>query len=346
MDNSKKNILCIVGSRNQTSQLHQISEYLSEDYNVHYTQIFGEGFFFKLIAEAGFFDNTVLGRDSSFTKISQEYIREHNLQYDYRGMTKGIKYDLALLSTDLIVPKSFSKIKTIWVQEGMIDPINNFAKFVKKVGMPTYSTANTSLNGTSNLADIYCAMSHGYKNYFQQYGTHKDKILVTGVPNFDNIELLKKTPYIESGFVLVATSDIRELGGNDDRNFLIQKCIEIAKGKKIIFKPHPNENLDRIKSEIYALIPHATIITEPIIDTLIANCDTLITQYSSCVYIGLTLGKKVYSYFPIDELEAKKPIQNGGQSAKTISNIAREFIEFKGNKNEFIYQSDLVKNLV
>lgn len=346
MANTKKNILCVVGSRNQTSQLHQISKYLNEEYNVYYTQIFGEGFFYKLIAEAGLFDNTVLGRDSSFTKISQEYIRDNNLQYDYRGKTKDIQYDLAILSTDLIVPKSFKKIKTIWVQEGMIDPINNFAKLVKRLKLPTYTTANTSLNGTSNQADVYCAMSYGYKDYFHQLGTQKNKILVTGVPNFDNIETLKKETYPESGFVLVATSDIRELGGNDDRSFLIKKCIEIAKGKKIIFKPHPNENLERIQSEIYALIPNATIITEPIIDTLIANCDTLVTQYSSCVYIGLTLGKKVYSYFSIEELEAKKPIQNGGQSAQIIANIAKEFIEFEGKKEDFLSQSMSVKSFL
>jgi hypothetical protein len=343
MDKNKKNILCVVGSRNQTSQLHQISEYLKEDYNVFYTQIFGESYFYKLVAEAGFLDNTVLGRDSSFTKSSQEYIREHNLDYDYRGMSKGIQYDLAMLSTDLIVPSSFKKIKTIWVQEGMIDPINNFAKLVKRLKLPTYTTANTSLNGTSNLADIYCAMSPGYKNYFSELGTSKEKILVTGVPNFDDIDALKNTSYHESGFVLVATSDIRELGGNDDRHFLINKCIDIAKGKKIIFKPHPNENLERVKSEIYSLIPDATIITEPIIDQLIANCDTLVTQLSSCVYIGLILGKKVYSYFPMDDLESKKPIQNGGTSAKLISEIAQEFLEFNGNKSEFLKQSSLAK---
>lgn len=343
MDKNKKNVLCLVGSRNQTSQLHQISQFLNDDYNVFYSQIFGEGYFYKLVAEAGFLDNTVLGRDSSFTKSSQEYIREHNLEYDYRGISKDIKYDLALLSTDLIVPKSFKKIKTIWVQEGMIDPINNFAIFVKKLNLPTYTTANTSLNGTSNLADIFCAMSIGYKNYFSEYGTNPNKILVTGVPNFDNIEALKKSSYHESGYVLVATSDIRELGGNDDRYFFINKCIEIAKGKKIIFKPHPNENIERVKNEIYSQIPDATIITEPIIDELIANCDTLVTQYSSCVYIGLILGKKIYSFFPMNDLEAKKPIQNGGESAKLISEIARDFLEFKGDKSAFLAQSELAK---
>jgi len=340
---TKKNILCLGGSRNQTSQLHQIAQYLEADYNIFYSQVFGEGFLFKAAAEIGFFDNTVLGRDSSFTKASQQYIKAHNLNYDYRGQSKGIKYDLALLSTDMIVPKSFKNIKTVWIQEGMIDPITSFGRLVKKLGLPAYATASTALNGTSNKADLYFAMSRGYKNYFKAYGTESSKILVTGVPNFDNIHSLMNTSYNERGFVLVATSDIRELGGNDDRIFLIKEAIRIANGRKLIFKPHPNESIERVISEIKSVHPNPCIITEPIIDILIAHCDVLITQYSSCVYQGLVLGKKVYSYFPIEELEIKKPIQNGGKSGKIISGIVSEFMEYTGDKNDFIKTSQSVK---
>jgi len=343
MSNSKKNILCVVGSLNQTTQLHSISKHLEKDFNIYFTQIFGEGFFYKIVAESGILDNTVLGRDSSFTKSSQEYIRSQKLNYDYRGQSKNVKYDLALLSTDLIVPSSFQKIKTAWVQEGMIDPVNRLTKLINKLNLPAYATANTALNGTTNTADIYFSMSEGYKNYFNQYGTNRDKILVTGVPNFDNISALNLTTYKESNYVLVATSDIRELGGNEDRSDFIRKCIDIAKGRKIIFKPHPNENLDRVKAEINALIPQAEIITEPIIDTLIAHCDTLVTQYSSCVYVGLVLGKNIYSYFPIEELEAKKPIQNNGTSSEIIAGIVKEFAEFEGKKEGFIHQSSIAK---
>lgn len=339
----KKNILCLGGSRNQTSQLHHIARHLETDYDVYYSQIFGEGFFYKAAAEIGFFDNTVLGRDSSFTKASMEYIRKHNLNYDYRGQSKGIKYDLALLSTDMIVPKSFKNIKTVWIQEGMIDPITNFGRLVNRLGLPAYTTASTALNGTSNIADLYFAMSYGYKKYFTTYGTDSSKIMVTGIPNFDNINSLLETTYPEKGFVLVATSDIRELGGNDDRIYLIKEAIKIANGRKVIFKPHPNENIQRVVSEIKSVLPEATIITEPIIDTLIAHCEILITQYSSCVYQGMVLGKKVYSYFPIEELESKKPIQNNGKSAEVISEIVRDFLEYNGEKSEFAKTSPKVK---
>lgn len=342
----KKNIICLCGSLNQTKQLHKITEFLKDDYNIFFTQVFGEGLFYKALAESGVLDNTVMGKSSSFTKASREYINLHNLNYDYRAQSKGIKYDLALLSTDLIVPKKVKRLKTIWIQEGMIDPLRLTSIMTKKLRLPGYTTGDTSLNGTSNIADIYCSMSPGYKEYFSEWGTEKGKILVTGVPNFDDINAFKLQPYPERDFVLIATSDIRELAGNDDRIYFFQRCREIANGRKVIYKPHPNENLERVKKEVELIIPNVQIITEPILDTLIAHCDTLITQYSSSVYVGLVMGKTVYSYFPIEELESKKPIQNGGKSAELIASIAREYIEYQGAKENFVRESSLVSKFL
>lgn len=343
---NKKNIICLCGSLNQTVQLHKISEYLKDEYDIYFTQVFGEGLFYKVIAESGILDNTVMGKSSSFTKVSREYITNHGLNYDYRAKSKGIKYDLALISTDLIVPRNVKRLKTIWVQEGMIDPLRVSSRLTKKFKLPEYTTGDTSLNGTSNKADIYCAMSYGYKDYFAKWGTDQNKILVTGVPNFDDIVSFNQRPYKENGFVLIATSDIRELAGNDDRIYFFKKCRDIANGRKVIYKPHPNEIQDRVITEMRLIIPDAEIITEPILDTLIAHCDTLITQYSSSVYVGLVLGKTVYSYFPIEELESKKPIQNGGSSARIIADIAREYMKFDGTKDEFIQTSEYVKKFL
>jgi hypothetical protein len=342
----RKKIICLVGSLNQTKQLHLISNYLKDDYDIYFTQLFGDGMFLKMVAESGIVDNTVFGRNSSFTLNSRDYIESNNLNYDYRANSRGINYDLALLSTDMIVPKEFRKIKTIWVQEGMIDKLGSMSRLVKKVGLPEFFTGDTSLNGTSNRADIYCSMSFGYKDYFSQWGTKKEKILVTGVPNFDNIDEFKNDSYHESGFILIATSDIRELGGNENRTDFFEKCVKIANGRKVIYKPHPNESRERVTKELMQVIPNAEIIYKPILDTLIAHCDTLITQWSSSVYVGLVLGKTVYSYFPMEELEAKKPIQNGGKSAEIIANIAREFITYEGEKSDFIAQSTFAKSLL
>lgn len=51
---NRKNILCIVGSRNQTTQLHEIAKFLEDDYNVYYSQLFGEGILYRAAAEIGF----------------------------------------------------------------------------------------------------------------------------------------------------------------------------------------------------------------------------------------------------------------------------------------------------
>ena len=59
---------------------------------------------------------------------------------------------------------------------------------------------------------------------------------------------------------------------------------------------------------------------------MIANCDVLITRYSSTVYVGLALGKEVYSDFDIAELRTLIPIQNGA-AAKNIAAVCRDILE-------------------
>ena len=344
MSQNKKNILCIVGSLNQTTQLHDIARFLDKEYDIYYSLLYGDGLAYKFVAESGFFDNTVLGKNSSFTLKSKQYIKDNGLIYDYRGASKGIEYDMAVLSTDLVVPRSFLAKKTVWVQEGMIDPLTSLAKMVKKLKLPTFLPGNTSLNGTSNKADIYFAASKGYKQYFNALGTESNKILTTGVPNFDNIIEMQNLQFDYREYVLVATSDIRDLGGNEDRVHFIQECVKIADGRQLIFKLHPNENFEKSSREIRENTPADTMIFNTgSIDPMIAHCHTLITQYSSTVYLGMILGKKIYSYFPIEELKANVPIQNGGKSAEIISEIIRDFMEYEGNKKDFLAQYEPAK---
>ena len=59
---------------------------------------------------------------------------------------------------------------------------------------------------------------------------------------------------------------------------------------------------------------------------MIANCDVLITKFSTLVYTGIALGKEVYSDFPIHELKKLLPIQNGGTSASTIARVCENLL--------------------
>jgi hypothetical protein len=71
---------------------------------------------------------------------------------------------------------------------------------------------------------------------------------------------------------------------------------------------------------------------------MIANCEELITQYSTVVYTGIALGKKVHSFFDLTDLLEKMPVQNGGESAQRIAKICETYLEFTGSKEAFLNQ--------
>ena len=68
---------------------------------------------------------------------------------------------------------------------------------------------------------------------------------------------------------------------------------------------------------------------------MIANCDVLLTEWSSTAFVGLALDKVVHSNFPREELERLRPIQNGGTSGERIAAVVREVhAELRGIKRE------------
>ena len=115
----KKKILFVGGSINQTSMLHKISTYLSDDYDCYFTGFYADGFYNYLV-QKGFLNFTVIGL--KHIERTQKYAQEHNLKLDYRGLNDD--YDLVFLSSDLIVPKNLYNKRVIHVQEGMTDPEN------------------------------------------------------------------------------------------------------------------------------------------------------------------------------------------------------------------------------
>jgi hypothetical protein len=329
-----KKILFTVGSLNQVTQMHAIAAHLPE-YDCYFSQFYSDNPIVSLAVKAGVTDGTILG--GQFRKRTEEYLAFHRLKNDYAQTVYNNYYDLSVVCSDLLVPKSIRATKSIWVQEGMTDPITSLSKIVKALDMPRYFAGNTSLNGTSNLCDIYCVASDGYRGHFEKLGTDPSKIIVTGIPNFDNIKPISSADFHHRNFVLVATSDIRECYGSDDRPEFIRNCVAIANGRQLVFKLHPNEKKERAIREIKEHAPSNTLIfTEGNINPMIAHCEELITQYSTVVYIGLALNKKVGSYFDVEELKRKAPIQNGGRSAEHIAEICRTYIEHKGSLKEFL----------
>jgi hypothetical protein len=334
----RKKILFIIGSPNQTSQMHQIASHLP-DYDCFFSQLYSKNPLIKIAVRGGLLNTTILSGE--FRRKGDAYLEAHGLRNDYAQQVYHHPYDLKVLCSDLLVTNELRKGKTIWVQEGMTDPLTSWGKTTRKLGLPGYWARNTAFNGSSNICDIYCAASPGYKDQFVNYGTESEKVLVTGIPNYDNAAVLLKNDFPRRGYVLAATSDIRECFNKEDRPAFIRNCVRIAAGRPLLFKLHPNEIKERAVAEIKQYAPGATIFTDGNTEQMIANCDELITQYSTVVYIGIALGKKVHSYFDVDELKRLAPVQNGGTSAATIAELCRRYVEFKGTKDEFLWNLSL-----
>lgn len=111
-----------------------------------------------------------------------------------------------------------------------------------------------------------------------------------------------------------------------DRIGFIQKVKQIASGHRVIFKLHPNEDVDRARQEIREIIPDALIYTDGNVHHMIANCDALVTEYSSVVYTALALGKKIHADFDLEAVRHLTPIQNGGTSARNIASICESLL--------------------
>lgn len=345
MTTEKKKILYICGSLNQTTQMHKISLELPE-YEAWFTPYYADGFL-KFLTRIGILDFTIMG--GVFKKRTIAYLKKHNLKLDYEG--KQNHYDLVFTCQDLIIPKNIRYSKIILVQEGMVDPETFWSKLVRKLHLPRWA-ASTSMTGQSDLYDIFCVASEGFKELFIEKGLNPDKIRVTGIPNFDNCAEYLKVDFPHKNFVLVATSDMRETFKYENRKKLIFKALEIAGEKKVIFKLHPNENVKKRTAEIKKYAPDALVYYGIPIEPMIAHCDTLVTRYSSVIFVASALGKKVYS--DIDEKTIRKltPIQNGGTSAKNIAEEARKLIElspqkfqkhFSENKFRFYFRKKLAK---
>jgi len=177
----KKKILFLTGSINQTIQMHSIAKFLPQ-FDCYFSQFFSENVFISKAIELGVLDTTIMG--NPLRKRAEDYIHQHQLPNDYKAKLNS--YDLVVFCSDMLFPKKFLTTKTIWVQEGMIDPYTWLSAFIQKMGIPRYWSFGTSLNGTSNLCDVYCAASEGYKKYFISKGTDENKIIVTGIPNYDH----------------------------------------------------------------------------------------------------------------------------------------------------------------
>ena len=137
----------------------------------------------------------------------------------------------------------------------MAEPEGILYHLVRLLKLPRY-LANTAATGLSNAYAVFCVASPGYQDLFIRKGVRSEKVAVTGIPNFYNIESFRKNDFPHRNFVLVATSSTREAFKPDHRARFIQQAQRIAAGCKLIFKLHPNENVVQFTREIQSNAVH------------------------------------------------------------------------------------------
>jgi hypothetical protein len=315
----RKRVLLICGSHNQTTMMHEVGDHLTHD-DCAYTPYYGDGVL-RWMARHGLLDMTVLA--PSFWQRAEQYLRRHHLTIDPRG-ARG-DYDLVITCSDLIVQRNIRRTPIVLVQEGMTDPETFLYRLVRHFRLPRW-VASTSTTGLSLAYEKFCVASEGYRRFFAAKGIPAERLEVTGIPNFDDCRRFLRNDFPYRGYVLVATSDMRETFKWDDRRRFFDWIEPIAAGRPLLFKLHPNENVARSTREITARFPEATIFSAGNASHMVANCDALITQYSSLVYVGLALGKECHSYFDVGELEQLVPWQNGGQSGRNIARVCEQLL--------------------
>ncbi len=327
----KKKILFIGGSLNQTRIMHKISTAMP-GYDHFFTPFYTDGIL-KYLAKAGLLSFTILG--GRHRKETLEYIRAQNLILDYRGNSHD--YDLVITGTDLIIQKNIRNKPIVLIQEGMMDRAGWVLTLVKMLRLPRWM-ANTAATGLSDAYEVFCVASNGNRDLFIQRGVRPEKIKVTGIPNFDNVNQYIDKTSAEDEFILVATSNGRETFKPDRRKQFIHfvKNIAINEKKKLIFKLHPNEDAERASQEILAVFPEAEIIQKGDIASLIAQSSLMISEYSSVILLALAMDKEVRCECDLEEIKQLLPIQNGGESAGKIARICQRIIE----ENSLNHQSD------
>lgn len=316
-----KRVLFVCGSINQTTQMHQIAKVLPE-LEASFSPFFA-GAFYDLCRKAKLIEWTILGNRLRHRCL--DYLNRHHLQVDLEAQCAP--YDLIVNCTDIVVAPALLKTPMVLVQEGIMDPPNGWLPAIQRFPQMIPRWYNgTAATGLSFAYERFCVASQGYLSYFASIGVPRERMVVTGIPNFDDCRRYCNNDFPHRHFVLVCTSDARETFKKDDRDTLIRYATELARGRQLIFKLHPNENFERARAEIRNLAPEALVYQEGSAEEMIANCDVFVGQYSSTAFVAMALNKEVHSYWGREELRRLLPEQNGCAAAK-IANVCRSVIQ-------------------
>jgi hypothetical protein len=316
---ARKSILLIGGSMNQTTIVHQVANCL-KDHDCWFSPFYGDGWL-RAAASAGMLEFSIMGRRARGR--AGAYLLANGCPVDDGGTARG--YDLVVTCTDIMIPRNIRGNRIVLIQEGMVDPENLVYHLVRALGLPRY-LGNTSMTGVSGAYRAFCVASEGFKDIFVRKGADPGKIRVTGIPNFDHVESYRNNGFPLKNYVLAATSYLRECFKYENRKRFILKALAVADGRPVAFKLHPQENAVRAVREIRRYAPGRPIYADCNTNHMIANCDALVTRYSSVVLVAAAMGKEIHSDLEPGFLERIKPVQNGGRAARNIADVCREVL--------------------
>ncbi len=316
----KKKILFVCGSMNQTTQMHQIAQHLG-DYDQWFTPFFSDGLLGKA-SDLGLLEFTIMGKKRSGRAL--EYLGSHDLKLDAGGA--GHAYDLVVTCTDLIVPAHFRSRRIVLVQEGMTEPETILFHLARNFRWVPRWISGTAATGLSDSYEKFCVASEGYRDLFIRKGVDPSKIEITSIPNFDDCDRYLDNDFPHRDYVLVCTSDNRETFIYENRRKNIEKYLEMAGGRQLLFKFHPNENAERAAGEVERYAPGSLHFAEGKTEEMIANSQMMIAQFSSTIFVGSALQKPVHCGLDPEVLKALTPIQNRS-AARKIADVCRQVID-------------------
>jgi len=311
-----KNVLLICGTLNQTKAMMSIGAELAE-HNCYYTPFYCDGHLLRA-SERGQLDFTVLA--GPLRERTVAFMREAQVPIDDRGEARD--YDLVVTCTDLILQDNIERKRIVLVQEGLTEREGFLYWLVKHAGLPRVF-ANTAAFGLSDGYEVFCVASSGARELFHAKGVVREKMVVTGIPNFDDVSAYRYNDFPYRNYVLICTSNARETFKYHNRMRFLRDAVTIAAGRPVIFKLHPAEDQVRAENEIRSIAPDAVVLASGNTEHMIANCAVLIAQYSTVAFTAALLGKEVHSYLEPGFLQQALPLQNGGSSARNIADVCR-----------------------
>ena len=207
----RNRIFFICGSMNQTTQMHQISRHLPE-YEHSFSPYYCDGLH-EIFRRLGLMEFTIIG--DKLARRCRTYLQDHNLPIDYQG--KNRPYDLVVTCSDVYLQKNIRDNRIVLVQEGITDAETILFRLVKRFRFLPRWLAGTSATGLSDAYRAFCVASEGYRDFFIRKGARPEKIIVTGIPNFDDCQRYCSNDFPYRHYVLVCTSPLREIFQGEDR---------------------------------------------------------------------------------------------------------------------------------